>query len=155
MALTKKLRHHDTLVPKSDFQWFPPQCDLYLTIGFSPFIAAQSLCRLHKVLFKPVLEATVLITTDAAAFHEPHTLSKPMELLGNAFLTCMIMSAERVNHGRYSIPVAGYQGGLGDFGWHKLAGYDSLSPSSVIRGPRCRAATQVSETTWPRFASDS
>jgi hypothetical protein len=44
-----------------------------------------------------------LITTDAAAFHEPHTLGKPMELLGNAFLTCMITSAERVNHGRYSM----------------------------------------------------
>jgi hypothetical protein len=55
------------------------------------------------VLLKPVVEATSNIVFDPATYHEPHTLGRPLALMGNAFITCKILSAERVNHGAYSL----------------------------------------------------
>ena len=74
-----------------------------------PAMAALSLWRLktyltdEMTLLKPVVEATVPIVADAAAYHEPHTLGRQLGRMGNAFITCKLLSAERVSHGDYSL----------------------------------------------------
>jgi hypothetical protein len=52
---------------------------------------------------KPVVEVTVNILTDATAYHSAETLGQPLEMTGNAFITCKLLSAERVNRGDYSL----------------------------------------------------
>jgi hypothetical protein len=74
-----------------------------------PAMAPLSLWRLKTyltddmTLLKPIVEATAKIVSVAAAYHEPHTLGRQLERMGNAFITCKLLSAERVNHGHYSL----------------------------------------------------
>jgi hypothetical protein len=86
-----------------------PLDKIHEKMEYIPAMAALSLCRLKRyltdgmTLLKPVVEATVQIVADAEAYHKPHTLGRPLELMGNAFITCKLLSAERVNRGGYSL----------------------------------------------------
>eukprot|EP01033_Poteriospumella_lacustris_P017779 gene17779-12736_t len=83
-----------------------PPDKIHKKMEYVPAMAALSLCRLKRyltddmTLLKPVVEATVQIVADAKAYHEPQNFGRPLELMGNAFITCKLLSAERANRGR-------------------------------------------------------
>lgn len=98
-------------------------------------LSALSLCRLKTYpvpemsLLTPAGEATSNIVFDPATYHEPHTLGRPLAMMANTFLTCKALSAERVDHGEYSL--------------FELLGCDGGSPriskfrSTVLKLNRC------------------
>eukprot|EP01033_Poteriospumella_lacustris_P015652 gene15652-11201_t len=86
----------------------PPQA-LSEEMHYTPVMAVLSLCRLNahltpgRTLLQPVVEATVAIAFNATAYHEPHTLGRPLAVLGSAFITCKALAAELAENGKYSL----------------------------------------------------
>jgi hypothetical protein len=86
-----------------------PPAYIHNAMLYTPVMAALSLCRLNTdgapadALLKPVVEATVNVLTYAIAYHSAGSLGQRLALLGNAFVTCKLLSAERVDRGVYSL----------------------------------------------------